>query len=158
MSAFQFPPKRIVVATDLSEASRPALEMAAAYGRRFEAEVILASAFDPTPFVAPVAIPGPADTLETAAKEMRRGIEDALRELKAGALAELGDDVRIECIRHHAPGEGIVELAEKNDADLIIVGSHGRTGLARVLLGSVAERVVRLSRAPVLVVDSGLRG
>lgn len=157
MTTTHFPPKRIVIATDLSEASRPALAMAAAYGTRFQAELILASVFDPTPFVAPVAIPGPADTLETAAKEMKATIEERLMEHKTGVFAELADAVTIACLRHHAPGEGIVELATEREADLIIVGSHGRTGLKRVLLGSVAERVVRLSRMPVLVVDSGLR-
>lgn len=55
-------------------------------------------------------------------------------------------------LRAHEAASAIVRDAEKSKADLIVVGSHGRTGLPRMLLGSVAERVVRLSHCPVLVV------
>ena len=55
-------------------------------------------------------------------------------------------------LRHVSAGEAIAEYAEKVKADLVIVGSHGRTGLRRILLGSVAERVVRLAPCAVLVV------
>jgi len=46
----------------------------------------------------------------------------------------------------------ILSVSEKIGADLVVVGSHGRTGLRRALMGSIAERVVRLSRVPVLTV------
>ena len=49
-------------------------------------------------------------------------------------------------------GDEVVELAKKHGADLIVVASHGRTGLKRLLLGSVADRIVRLASCPVLVV------
>ena len=49
------------------------------------------------------------------------------------------------------PGHEIVKYAEEIDADLIVIPSHGRTGLTRLLIGSVAERVVRLAHCPVLV-------
>ena len=49
------------------------------------------------------------------------------------------------------PGHEIAEFAEEIDAELIVIPSHGRTGLTRLLLGSVAERVVRLAHCPVLV-------
>ncbi len=49
------------------------------------------------------------------------------------------------------PGHAIAALAERISADLIVIGSHGRTGMKRLLIGSVAERVVRLSHCPVLV-------
>ena len=50
-----------------------------------------------------------------------------------------------------APAEEIAELASKIDADLIVLPSHGRSGLARLMIGSVAERVVRMAHCPVLV-------
>ena len=59
-------------------------------------------------------------------------------------------DVRIELIIGNPP-HGIADFAEQIDADLIVMPSHGRTGLKRLLIGSVAERVVRLAHCPVLV-------
>lgn len=53
------------------------------------------------------------------------------------------------------PDEEIVRLARQLKADLIVMGTHGRTGLAHMLLGSVAERVVRLAPVPVLTVRRG---
>lgn len=55
-------------------------------------------------------------------------------------------------VRLGDPGQVVADLAEELDAELIIVGSHGRTGLTRLVLGSVAERVTRLAHCPVLVV------
>ncbi len=49
------------------------------------------------------------------------------------------------------PGQGVAEYAQQINADLVVISSHGRTGLKRLLIGSVAERVVRLSHCPVLV-------
>ena len=59
-----------------------------------------------------------------------------------------GVDIRIE---FGDPGQQIAEFAQQNEADLIVLPSHGRTGLTRLLIGSVAERVVRLAHCPVLV-------
>lgn len=56
------------------------------------------------------------------------------------------------------PPQEIVEYARANDIDLIVMGTHGRTGLDRVLIGSVAERMVRTSPIPVLTVPPGERG
>ena len=53
------------------------------------------------------------------------------------------------------PGSGIVQIAKDMDAGLIVISSHGRTGIPRLLLGSVAERVVRLAPCPVLVLRAG---
>ena len=55
-------------------------------------------------------------------------------------------------VRLGDPGQVISDRAEELEADLIVIGSHGRTGLSRVFLGSVAERVTRLSHCPVLVI------
>lgn len=55
-------------------------------------------------------------------------------------------------VRLGDPGQVVADLAEQLDAELIVIGSHGRTGLTRLVLGSVAERVTRLAHCPVLVV------
>lgn len=58
----------------------------------------------------------------------------------------------IETVRRGTPYREILEYAAENDVDLVVIGTHGRTGLRRTLLGSTAERVVRLSDVPVLTV------
>ena len=77
----------------------------------------------------------------------RHHAEQALRERLAG-MGLAGVDVQI-CIGD--PGYEIAHLAESLKADVIVLPSHGRTGLSRLLIGSVAERVVRLAHCPVLV-------
>ena len=58
-------------------------------------------------------------------------------------------------IRFGKPSEEIIQFAEENQVDLIVMGTHGRSGLAHLLLGSVTERVVRASKIPVLAVPGG---
>lgn len=149
-TAMKLPPKTILVATDLSDASQPALEAAAFYGTQHQSKIVLCHVFDPTPFAAPALLPGPNEVLEEAAAEMTAQAQSKLEALAASSLAGL--DVETVVLRHASPGEAIAEHAAKIGADLVIVGSHGRTGLRRILLGSVAERVVRLAKCPVLVV------
>lgn len=85
------------------------------------------------------------------------GISDLLREEGANALDEVerlvGDRAQVErIITEGSPAKTIVEYAVETDCDLILMGTHGRGGIDRLLLGSVAERVVRSSRVPVLTV------
>lgn len=145
-----FPPKVVVVATDLSEASQSAIDAAAWLAEAHGATLHLVHVYDPLPFHAPTALQGPSRAMEEAAAEVRAGAAKALEELRAARLAEL--DVETHELSHDDPGEAIAEHAQASKADLIVVGSHGRRGLRRMLLGSVAERVSRLARCPVLVV------
>ncbi len=79
---------------------------------------------------------------EAATTELERMFEE---------LQEAG--VSVEYVaRHGAPDHVIADIVRENDADLIVMGTHGRTGVSRVLLGSVAEHVVRLAPCPVLTV------
>jgi len=61
-----------------------------------------------------------------------------------------------EMIAHGDPAAEIVRVAEERDVDLIVISSHGRTGLGRIIFGSTAEAVVRRARCPVLVVKPPL--
>ncbi|AWB26658.1 universal stress protein [Halococcoides cellulosivorans] len=83
-------------------------------------------------------------------------LAEMLREDGERALATVEDragDVPVEReLREGAPSRAIVEYAEACDADVIVMGTHGRGGIDRLLLGSVAERVVRTATVPVLVV------
>ncbi len=77
-------------------------------------------------------------------------------EAATGYVAEKADDAGISCVEHHAGGQPhsmIADYAEDHGVDLIVMGSHGRAGVRRALLGSVTERTLRSTHVPVLVVD-----
>jgi universal stress protein A len=140
---------RILVPTDFSTHSRNALRYAAAFADRFGAELHLLhvvqdlALFVPdTVAVSPVAAP-PLDRLTAAVREA------LLREVRESGLE--GRAVCLE-VREGTPFEEIVRYAREKAVDLIVLGTHGRTGLAHVLLGSVSEKVVRKAPCPVLTV------
>jgi nucleotide-binding universal stress UspA family protein len=93
---------------------------------------------------------------------IRQGNLDEMTEVKALAdeatgyvatvAAAHGVDVE-EHVRAGEPARAIRKFVEENDIDLVVMGSHGRSGLKRVILGSVTEKVLRRTRLPVLVVD-----
>jgi len=84
--------------------------------------------------------------------------DESRRQHAEAAMRERLDAPRYEGIRIHIdfgdPGHQIADFASNVDADLIILPSHGRRGLARLMIGSVAERVVRLAHCPVLVLKT----
>jgi nucleotide-binding universal stress UspA family protein len=82
------------------------------------------------------------EELESVAQQ---SLEQAFQRVRAAGL-----DGEV-MVLHGSPFEGIVSTARDQGVDLIVMGSHGRTGLPHLLLGSVAERVVRLAPCPVLV-------
>ena len=144
-------PRTILVGTDFSDISDEALRAASLYARTFGSRVLVTHIFDPTPNVPPVVWSRP-DLLE---RNIRVEIEDAIRETLTGRTAELlkgVSEVELSVVQHPSPGRALVELAEDENVDLVILGSHGRSGLSREFLGSVAERVVRYAPCPVLVV------
>ncbi len=92
-----------------------------------------------------IAVPPPELTQRLSA--------EAAREMEAFVPKALPEGVRLDTrVLHGAPFAGIVRLAEEEKTDLIVMGTHGRTGLKHMLLGSVTEKVVRTSPCPVLVV------
>ena len=144
-------PKMILVGTDFSDISDEALRTAALYARTFGSRVLVAHVFDPTPNVPPVVWSRP-DLLE---RSIRVEIEKAIRETLTGKTASLLRDVpevELSVCQHPSAGRALCEIAEDEGADLLILGSHGRSGLSRAFLGSVAEKVVRHAPCPVLVV------
>ncbi|MCI0342510.1 MAG: universal stress protein [Planctomycetales bacterium] len=94
---------------------------------------------------------GPAGPLDF---ETRRRIEDSTAELRAVRDVLVGDGIAAAWdVRAGAPAEGILQVAEEWRASLVAMSTHGRTGLSRVLRGSVAESVLRASRVPVLLAN-----
>lgn len=143
--------KRIVVATDLSEFSVSALPYAAAFARQFDAEIILAHVVEPR-FPPPEVGALPPQVVEQDESALA---EECLQRLRQEVLD--GDLQVRTLVRNGVPFQEITRLASSLDADLIILPTHGHTGLKHVLLGSTAERVVRHADCPVLVVRDNAR-
>jgi nucleotide-binding universal stress UspA family protein len=143
--------KRILVGTDFSAESESALEHAVRIARHVGAEVLLAHAGTVIDTADAALAPESAALLE-----YERIVAEHAAENRA-QLADLVERVRSrgvnasEQIVEGFPDTGISEAAEELDVDLVVIGTHGRTGLKRLLLGSVAERVVRLCRRHVMV-------
>lgn len=139
---------RIVVPTDFSDCSREAWSMAKGLGTTPESELILTHVLTEVPrFGEGFLTAQSASEIEAAA---RKWAEATLAEWVAAARAE-GLKAR-SALRTGVPYQEIVALARAERADLIVIGTHGRGGMNRVLLGSIADRVVRLAPCPVLTV------
>jgi nucleotide-binding universal stress UspA family protein len=126
--------KNILVATDFSEASKAALMYALSLVRRYEATLYLVHVVRPDSAVDEAWRDGQRLTTDLLVSGHLRGIEHKL------------------LVRQGEIWEGIAPLVQENNIDLLVVGTRGRTGLAKVLLGSVAERIFRRATCPVLTV------
>ena len=142
----------ILVATDFSPDSERALETAVEYARRFDAEVVLLHAYHvDIPLASPNLMGGVA---------LPPGLFEQMREQAQKRLEELAQTVRSSGVRVRGVAVAepasfaVVAEAERLPADLVVIGTRGNTGLKHVLLGSVAERVVRMSPCPVLTVKA----
>jgi len=134
----------IVAATDFSPCSQTATRLAAALARRRNASLILVHTLEPLPVDPAVAPMGGAWEGELA-----RAAEQAL-DVQAQGLRKSGLVVEAK-VRFGTAAAEILAIATAAKADLIVVGTHGRRGVARLFLGSCAEAVVRRSTCPVLV-------
>ncbi|QLG63158.1 universal stress protein [Halorarum salinum] len=136
--------KRILVAFDGTDQSVDALEYAAAEWP--DAELTLLYVIDP------------AEAGLSAGRGVPSGAEEWYERTKASAEATLADGAALvdrevgTATEVGKPSEAIVEYAGGGDVDLVVIGSHGRRGISRMVLGSVAEEVVRASPVPVTVV------
>jgi nucleotide-binding universal stress UspA family protein len=138
--------QRILVATDFSACSRAAADLAADYARRLGARLTVLHVWRMSPMV--------ATATQVALADLVGPIESATRAELAAEVARLGAKLpTVESeLRNGAVWEEILDFARGGKADLIVLGTHGRSGLAHALMGSVAERVVRMSPVPVLTV------
>ncbi len=136
---------KILCAVDFSDGSRAALEHAADLARRLGADLALIHVRE-APRVSVAKLVAPPEVVAADADELRRKL-DAWRE-QAERIA--GRPVRM-ILESGSPARGIVHRAENEKCDLVVTGSHGRKGLRRLVLGSVAEHVVRHAPCAVLV-------
>jgi nucleotide-binding universal stress UspA family protein len=136
--------RKILVPFDFSDCAEAALKYAVSVAERLDSAIEVVHAVAPPPYV-PLDLmlwgPPQRGDVERVAEQLERRV----RELSEGS------SVKIDChVRTGVPYDVIFKAADA--ADLVVMGSHGRTGLPRVMLGSVAERTVRVARCPVLTV------
>jgi nucleotide-binding universal stress UspA family protein len=135
---------RVLFPTDFSDTANLALKRAIAITQDFDAELYVLHVVDDSIITTHV-----QKEREIILKELRN---HALEQMKQSLPAELLQNFEtIGAVKRGEPGKAIAGYAETHGCDLIVMGSHGRTGLGRALLGSIADRVVRLAKCPVLI-------
>jgi len=145
--------KSILVPTDFSPTSKAVLEYAIALAQRFAAKIVLVFVVDTAGLAVPHADAAPAAPFWLS--ELRRSgtlaLAKAARDLKRRRL-------RLETrLCTGVPSQEIARLAQALGTQLIVMGTHGRSGFSRLLLGSVAEKVVRLAPCAVLTIPRAAR-
>jgi nucleotide-binding universal stress UspA family protein len=134
--------RQVLCPIDFSDTSRRALDHAAALARWYEARLTVLSVYLNLPAMG---LPPPA-----MGNEERARLMEELRQATVGLPSDLDVELRIEeAIDVHRE---ILEQAKQLPADLLVIGSHGRSGFERLLLGSVTEKVIRKAPCPVMVV------
>ncbi|WP_326542094.1 universal stress protein [Pseudorhodoferax sp.] len=141
--------KQILVPVDGSQTSLAAVHHAVELAKAFKSSLFIVHVIDIYPFLgvgADYAV-GQAEYLQ-AATANANGALNAAQEIASAA----GVDCESATVEGHAAEEGILNTADTCDADLIVIGSHGRRGIEKLLLGSVTQRVLQDARVPVMVV------
>jgi nucleotide-binding universal stress UspA family protein len=141
--------RQILCPVDFSSYSEHAMGYAAALAGKFGADLTLLHVVAPVVAAMPgeVAVQG---MLQTSAEEISQACQERLNRM-AGSLVDQG--VQVACrVLYGVPYLEIIRFARESEIDLIVLGTHGRTGIAQLLIGSVAERVVRKAPCPVLTV------
>lgn len=147
--------KKILVPVDFSDGARAALDLAAGLATAFSAAIELYHVWQPPPLVpVPLVVVSPEQgrplTLEQLARtEAGTQMKDLVEHLRGRGVATVTSRVGV-----GDPAHEILDLARVGGFDLIVMGTHGRHGIAHALLGSVAEKVVRRATCPVLTVRS----
>lgn len=137
--------RKIVCPIDFSHGSRPALHTAARFAHRSDGELVVAHAWYIPGWMLTDGYVFPPHVIQEIIEEAQAGLDAAVREVGPRVRATprlVQGDV--------APS--ICEIARNEQADLMVIGTHGRTGLARIFLGSIAEKVIRHAPCSVLVV------
>mgnify|MGYP002623203056 CR=1 FL=1 len=136
--------RKVLYATDFSEDTNQALEMATSLARDNNAELLIVHVFDP---------PDPI-----ASMPAHSAVPDVSRAEEEHALQRIEPPDPQVKFRHHlldgAPADAIVQFAEAEEADMIVMSTHGRSGLSRLVMGSVAESVLRHAPCPVITVKA----
>lgn len=150
----------ILVPTDFSDPARNALSSAVEIAEQFAAQLVLVHFMEPLPAIytgtAGVLGSGPNSSSlpELDMSKLQVELLDVNRKRLHDIAVEMIPDnlVHTESVEFGYPGSEISGFSEKNNIDLIVISTHGMTGVTRFLMGSVTEKVVRTATVPVLVV------
>ena len=148
------PINKILVPVDFSDYSKSSLRYAVNFSKYFKAEMILIYVVEPVIYppdfsMGQIAIPSINPEWDQRAKE----------ELDKLAKSEIHGDVKVKTIiKTGKPFMEIIEAAEEEDIDLIIIATHGHSGVEHILFGSTAEKVVRKAPCPVLTLREPVKG
>lgn len=149
-SRLRWKSSRILVPTDFSELSLVAMDYALSFSKIFGGRIYLMHTLDTIPVLALQAVDL---TTETVIYETEK---NAKSDLHVFAISKIGNIPNIvEVVRRGIAEEEIVRFAKEENIDLIIMATHGRSGLSHVFMGSVAEKVIQHSSVPVLTVKPG---
>lgn len=143
-------PKTILVPTDFGEPSEAALDYAIDFAKALGAQIVLMHAYE-TPVI------GFPDGVVAATADFTTQILEGAKvglDRQLASRGRAGVPIRT-LVRQGEPFALVNKVAEEIGADLIIMGTHGRTGIPRALIGSVAEKVVRTAHVPVLTIHAG---
>jgi nucleotide-binding universal stress UspA family protein len=141
------PLRQIVVPVDFTDTSESALDYAIELAKNFKGELAIVHAYEIPVYALPEGAYITAAQVAAQIATAAQGRLDALVESRRAANVPI-----TAYLRNGIAWEEINDLAAERKADLIVIGTHGRRGLARALLGSVAENVIRTSNVPVLVI------
>ena len=140
------PLKKLLCPTDFSEPSREALKVAVEFALHFGAQLSLVNVVPMLPVLS--RDPNYAFKVPEYEQMLNADAEERLNELIGEVTTPLTNIRTI--LGHGDAASEIVRIAEKENVDMIVIATHGMTGWRRVVFGSVAERVVRLAKCPVL--------
>ncbi|MBK8480859.1 MAG: universal stress protein [Proteobacteria bacterium] len=143
---------KILVPTDFSACSRLALDYALFFAEHLGSQIDLLHVWEPPRYVIPeVTVQLPGEVRQSLASFARAAAGKEMNELLA--LLAAPDHVQVRGrLESGDPTETVVELAAREGFELVVMGTHGRTGLSHVFLGSVAEKIVRRASCPVLTI------
>jgi len=145
--------KRILVPVDFSDDSMRALAYARDFAKPFGAQLSVLYVIEPIYYATPADMYATSANVAMLIDEQQRVGSQQLKRIAAD-FAKKGQRVRT-LLKLGSPAHVITDTATAGKADLIIMGTHGRTGLAHIVMGSVAEKVVRTAGCPVLTVRAG---
>ena len=150
----EFEIKKVLVPIDFSDYSKSSLKYAVNFAKNFNASLILVYVVEPVIYppdfsMGQIAIPAAGIEMDKRAKE----------ELDKLAEKEIPSDINVKkIIKTGKPFVEIIETAGDEDVDLIIIATHGHTGVEHILFGSTAEKVVRKAPCPVLTLREPAKG
>ncbi|NCQ17091.1 MAG: universal stress protein [Ignavibacteria bacterium CG_4_8_14_3_um_filter_37_9] len=145
---------KILVPIDFSDFSKSALKYAVIFAKQYHAQLILVYVLEPV--IYPPDFSMGQITLPTVNFEMDKRAKEELDKL---AETEIGSLVEVRTVlKTGKPFVEIIETAKEEDADLIIISTHGHSGVEHILFGSTADKVVRKAPCPVLTLREPIKG